>query len=69
MANKVAEACSEASLTMEDTKHPELVTLLQMAATEIERLTSRDPLRSANDLLRSAYQIAKRNSRVLRLDA
>jgi hypothetical protein len=61
MTNKVAEACSAASLTMEGTKHPELVALLQMAADEIERLTSRDRLRAANDLLRSAYQIAVRD--------
>lgn len=64
MPNKVAQACSEASVTMEDTSHPELVTLLQMAANEIERLDNRDRrdrLDDANDLLRSAYQIAKRN--------
>ncbi len=59
--NKIAKACSEASLTLEGTDHPELSLLLQMAANEIERLDGPHGIQESNDILRSAYAVAARN--------
>ncbi len=61
--NNIAKACSGASLQLENSSHPELALILQMAANEIERLDKLCRLMDANDLLRSTHAITLREGK------